>query len=88
MVVTYVEGVANSCFGVDDRNDSSDSVVDMAEAARLGSRSVDGEGLVLERRRDKSRDDHSVVTNLAWADGVEEADDPCSQALFEVIKLS
>ena len=87
MIITDVEGVANRCLGVDDCNDPPDSVIYMAEAAGLGSGAVDGERFILERCGDKSGDDHSVVTNLARANSVEEADDASSQAFFEVIEL-
>jgi len=46
----------------------------VAEDARLAAVVVDDDVFVLEGGLDKARDDHSVMAELAGADGVEETD--------------
>src|SRR5918995_5311610 len=71
---------------LDERDQAADQVVDVAEAARLGAVTEDGERLALHRLADEGRDRPPVVGTHPGPVGVEDPDDRRVDALLPVIR--
>jgi len=80
-----VEDASDGAVVVGEVNQGGDDVGDVGEAAGLEAVAVDGEGSAGEGLLDEAWDDHSVATDLAGADGVEEADDDDGEVLLSMV---